>query len=100
MTENKLQKALELKDDITRWSKYDEECEHLLSQWEKLHEKSEEWDFRYVDKKKEWELLTQMVEQSDEVRETAIRNILHSFRVKHRQIRERLAELNRKFSKL
>lgn len=101
MTEKKLQEALILKDDITRTAKSVETIEHLFEEWNKLHQKSEcDALFKYVDRKKEWEIISTMAQEFDVVRETIINSTLHQLRIRQRELREELTRYERKLAKL
>lgn len=101
MTDKKLQQALELQDDMLIITKSIETVDHLFEEWARLHQKSEcDALFNYVDRKKEWEIITQMAQEFDAVRETVINNALHQLRIKQRELREILRTYETKFAKL
>jgi hypothetical protein len=101
MTDDKFLKAQTLKDDILQVTKGIETIDHLFAEWEKLHAKSEDkWDFAFVDRKKEWEQIALMAEQFDSIRETVVRETVRALRGKQHELRVRLNELNKQFTKL
>lgn len=101
MTEEKLLKAQILKDDILQVTKSIETIDHLFTEWEKLHAKSEhDWDFAFVDRKKEWEQISLMAEQFDAVRGEVVRQTLCALRRKQHDLRVHLNDLNKQFAKL
>ena len=100
MTDDKLSKALSLKDDILRTTKGIEEIEHLFVQWNDLHDSSDAYNFHYVDRKKEWGIITTMAEQFDSVREEIMRNTIYALRREQCRLQRNLDEYNKKFQKL
>lgn len=101
MTDDKLLKALTLKDDINRAASSLDTIQDLFAEWDKLHAKSEhEWETFFVDRKKEWEQISLMAEQFDSVRETVIRETLYALRRKQHELRQALNDYQKQFSKL
>jgi hypothetical protein len=100
MTDDKLSKALSLKDDILRTTKGIEEIEHLFEQWNDLHASDDAYNYHYVDRKKEWAIITTMAGQFDSVREEIMRNTIYALRREQCRLQRNLDEYNKKFQKL
>ena len=101
MTDKKFEEAVNLKNDILVVTKRLETIDNLFAEWNKMHQKSEyDFDFHYVDRKKEWELIGKMAEEFDEVRKEITYSVPRTLRSVETMLRNRLADYNKRFSKL
>ena len=101
MTETKLEQALELRDSIITLTKKLKDLEALFDEWARLHRsESNGYDYAFVDKKKEWDIITRMAEYSDSIWDAVLLETLHQGRIAQRQLSESIEQLNKKLSKL
>lgn len=100
MTEKKLAEALELQDQLKRAIKSHDDMQELFRKWDDLHKKTEKWDYKFVDKNKEWEVISQIASEWDSIRDVVVTEVIHQARIKQRELRERIKELQKKFEKL